>query len=158
MSSKLLPVGKNIFTKVDEEDFKILSLWKWRLTQKGYVGRCQNVRGLGRQWLSLANYLMSCPVGKIVDHINHDILDNRRENLRICYSKENSRNRKLNKNSSTGFKGVVFRKDLGVFRARVSINGKRVTLGHFNSAEEAAKAYDKAAIEIHGKFACLNFK
>jgi hypothetical protein len=89
-----------------------------------------------------------------LDHINGDSTDNRIVNLRECTHQQNHGNRKKQANLS-GFKGVS-KKD-NKWQARVCFNFKRHYLGLFNTAEEAAKAYDEKAKELHGEFARLNF-
>lgn len=101
---------------------------------------------------SLSRLLMS-PSGKdVVDHINGDRLDNRRANLRVCSQANNIRNRKLNKNSPTGFKGVTQMSPQS-WRARISAYGIRYALGTFASPRKAHKAYCRAAKILHGEFA-----
>lgn len=90
-----------------------------------------------------------------VDHINRDGLDNRRSNLRPASYSENAMNRDINIRNAVGYKGV--RKNKEKYEARLGLNGKRCSLGHFNSALEAAIAYDKAALNLHGEFAATNF-
>lgn len=91
----------------------------------------------------------------VVDHINGDPLDNRRGNLRICTVQQNNWNRKRRPNGSSSFKGVSAVG--GRFTAHIAPNGKMIYLGSFETEEEAARAYDKAAREHYGEFACLNF-
>lgn len=91
----------------------------------------------------------------VVDHINGDKLDNRRSNLRVCTKSENNRNRKLNKSSSVHYKGVYVNKNK--FMAYITFNYKMHYLGVFNTAKEAAKAYDREAVKLHGDYARLNF-
>ena len=96
---------------------------------------------------------------RMVDHINHDKLDNRKQNLRECTASENARNMKGTGNRSAGYKGV--HRKTGNRRkpweARITIRmGKTVSLGHYETIEEAARAYNEAAVEHFGEFACLN--
>ena len=87
-----------------------------------------------------------------IDHINGNGLDNRWKNLRPANHKENMRNRRKQKNNSTGFKGVHWNKAAKKYRAEISNNGKLVHLGLFLTAEEAAAAYEAKARELFGEF------
>jgi hypothetical protein len=89
-----------------------------------------------------------------VDHANCDRLDNRRRNLRLCDHRENNRNSRAK--SQLGLKGLT-RTKRGKWGARIRTDAGRLHLGTFNSPEEAAKAYDAAALKYHGRFARLNF-
>lgn len=89
-----------------------------------------------------------------VDHIDGDPLNNSKSNLRLCGQAQNSRNRPATAYSSTGYKGVF--KVRGRYRAIICKNYKNIHLGYFTSAEEAALAYNKAAVEHHGEFAWLS--
>jgi hypothetical protein len=91
--------------------------------------------------------------GEQVDHINHDGFDNRRSNLRLATGAQNQHNKRLQANSTSGYKGVNWHKGTKKWQARIGYNGKRVTLGYFNNPEDAHKAYCEAADELHGKFA-----
>ena len=101
-------------------------------------------------------FILNAPTEMQVDHINHDVFDNRRENLRICTSQQNAWNRKSKKNES-GYIGVSkYGKDR--YKARINDGQKQVYLGLFNDLISAAKAYDKKAKELRGDFAVLNFQ
>lgn len=105
----------------------------------------------------LHRLVMVAQAGQIVDHRNGDGLDNRRLNLRIASVRNNSRNQRPLSNARSNYKGVdrAGRK----WRARISLEGdkNRLFLGHFDTEEEAARAYDSAAKEHFGEFAYLNF-
>jgi len=97
--------------------------------------------------------------GKVVDHINHNGLDNRKVNLRPATIAQNGWNRKpKTKNCSSKYKGVWWDKQLKKYRAQIWFNGNRLHLGYFKNQIDAAKAYDKAAKKYHGQFASPNFK
>jgi len=88
----------------------------------------------------------------MIDHINNDPADNRFCNLREASRSENSRNRKLNTDSVSGFKGVRWRAARRRWEATIRVEGKLHRLGRFDTAEEAHEAYCKAARELHGEF------
>src|SRR5687768_17425464 len=92
--------------------------------------------------------------GPLVDHENHNGLDNRRENLRHATQQQNKRNQRIRKNTS-GFKGV--RWDKGKWQARIMIDGIQLNIGRYFEPLDAARAYDAAARQYHGEFASINF-
>ncbi|MGD0077591.1 MAG: HNH endonuclease [Sedimentisphaerales bacterium] len=98
------------------------------------------------------------PEGLLIDHRNHNGLDNRLTNLRPATPAQNIQNARKQKPKSTSkYKGVDFVKPTGKYRARIAVDGHRLFLGSFNSEIDAAKAYDLAAKQYFEGFACLNF-
>lgn len=93
-----------------------------------------------------------------VDHKNNDRLDNTRENLRLCTPQENCRNRPKYRGTSSKYKGVYRRAANGKYCAQISDGKRRINLGDFASEVEAARAYDAAAIRLHGEFARCNMQ
>ena len=91
-----------------------------------------------------------------VDHINHDGLDCRRENLRACTVSQNGMNRLINKRKTSLFKGVVWNKARKKWRSQIKKDGKLLHLGSFESEVSAAKAYNEGAKKIFGEFAFFN--
>ena len=105
--------------------------------------------------ISLHRFIMNCPPDMYVDHINCNTLDNRRSNLRICNRAENSKNRRKNKNSTSGYKGVFWDKNFLEWAAYICVNRKRIYLGRFNNPEKAYEAYVAASQKYHGEFGCI---
>lgn len=93
----------------------------------------------------------------VIDHIDRNKTNNHLNNLRRANKRINSINRGLQTNNKTGFRGVHFDKKSGKYRAKIKNNGKNKHIGVFDCPVEAAKAYDRAAKELHGEFASTNF-
>lgn len=91
----------------------------------------------------------------VVDHINRNPIDDRFVNLRVCEQGNNSKNRRLNSNNSSGFKGVSLSK-AGTWVAQIQVNNVPTVIGYYSSKEEAALAYDKCALFNFGEFASTN--
>ena len=141
---------------VDDEDYERLSQWRWRLGANGYVCRGERKSKDNYRTILLAREVLKAPPGKVVDHINHDILDNRRSNLRICTYIQNQGNKALSKIGSSCFKGVSYHKDSKKWRSYIFYSYKHYHLGLFSTEIEAAQAYNAAAKVIFGEFALLN--
>jgi len=110
----------------------------------------------GRQWRAhrLAWwYVHGVYPAALVDHKNNDPADNRIDNLRLATEAQNSRNTKLSKTNTSGYKGVYWCSYRNRWRAAITINSKPVQLGRFKTPEEAHAAYCAAAARLHGEFA-----
>ena len=90
---------------------------------------------------------------KQVDHKNMTRSDNRIDNLRAADNSCNGMNKRMQSNNTTGYKGVTFHKGTGRYHAKIQANGVRKSLGYYETAEQAHKAYMTAAGELHGQFA-----
>jgi hypothetical protein len=148
---KLIPLGDGVYTYVDAADYEWLSQWTWHL-QGGYAVRWEK-----RRMIFMHREIMPAPKGMIVDHKNRNKLDNTRVNLRACTASENARNRDKPRGMSSRFRGVSYRKDCGKWYARIRFEGRLIHLGSFSDEVEAARAYDRQAVELFGEFARLNF-
>lgn len=156
----------------DAEDEDKISKYKWGITKDynkfyvrtkvldpngGFYPRPDGRREKRRKSLKLHQLIMETPKGMHTDHINGNSLDNRKENLRICTASENGCNRGPTKNNTSGYKGI-FRYGCGKkWQASIKYLGKNIHIGCFKDKKEAARAYDKKAIELHGEFAYTNF-
>lgn len=150
----------------DAEDEELVETHTWHVVHKT-ASRDRFIyarTSIKQRQICLHHLIMNTPKGMHTDHINGNTLDNRRSNLRICTAQQNFQNRKLRSDSSTGFKGVSYQKKRkGMINAlskpwRAMIaSGGRKNIGYYATAEEAARAYDAKAKELHGKFAKLNF-
>lgn len=162
---KLIPLSNGLFTKVSNEDYETLNQKKWYIrTNDGYVCRNETIKGeiisnskyrKTRQKTILMHRIITgihnvdSPVRYVVDHINGDKLDNRRENLRVVTVAQNLWNiHHGSKRNRTGCRGVSKTK-IGKYKALITANGKRVYLGTFNTLEEADLAYKNAKETYH---------
>lgn len=89
-----------------------------------------------------------------VDHIDRNKLNNQRENLRFCTQQQNILNRGMQKNNTSGFRGVKMNRNFIV--AQIRVGGKTIHIGTFKTKKDAAIAYDKVAIQYHGEYAMTN--
>jgi len=172
----------NYTVLVDEEDWDKVKNYTWRLQYDTRYGRIGSVRtniireprerrnpkftsrrgwekaGFKEKQLKIHNVILDHDPNKsnlIVDHINGNVLDNRKCNLRLCTRAENARNVKKSKSNTSGYIGVS--KESTKWLACVTLDGKVYRAGRFEDKVEAARARDRKAIELHGEFARLNF-
>lgn len=146
-----IPLPGGIQALVDPEDYPTVAAYDWRVTRELYVRAT-----VGGQRVFLHRWLMGAKPGQVVDHRNHNPLDNRRLNLRVCTTAQNLANKKRPRTNTSGYKGVVWRPSRGKWEASIQPRGRARFLGRFDDPWEAAQAYNAAALEIYGDFAQLN--
>ena len=125
-----------------------------KVNNRGYVQ--VHYRGALRVAHRLAFAIMEGREPKVLDHINRDRSDNRWCNLREVTPSQNMWNRSRQSNNTSGYKGVYWHTKAKKYRAKIKKFSVVVWLGDYDTAEAAAAAYNKAALELHGEFACLN--
>jgi hypothetical protein len=140
---------------IDTEDLERVSQYKWSLSVlNGHKYAKRNWGPLSM----LHQYILHFKGDRFVqtDHKNRNGLDCRKSNLRIATRSQNVCNTGIRSDNLTGYRGVHFVKDRNYYRAVIQLNGSVFYLGSFQTAEEAALAYNKRAIDLHGEFASLN--
>ena len=153
-------LDEGLWTILDEKDYYRYAGFKWCIggdEGKFYAVRGQRIGPDDLKIVRLHRLIMDAPKGLLVDHENGDSLDNRRSNLRLATHSQNQCNRRKRKNTSSRFRGVYFRKENRKWAAFISVAGKKIFLGYFDSEIQAAKTYDEAAGKYRGEFARLNF-
>jgi hypothetical protein len=142
-------------------DHELVSQYKWCAgwTGRGYYAMSREIVNGKRKTVYMHRLIL--PDAEVVDHGNNNGLDNRRGNLRACTKAQNQWNAGKRGGKWSRYKGVfrLFRdgKFVGGWYAQIKANRKSYYLGSFTTEVKAAKAYDAAAIELHGEFAKLNF-
>lgn len=142
------------YALIDLEDYNRIKEYTWGLEKKGYV--LSSTKKVNGKQTYLHRYIMNCPEDKIVDHINHDPLDNRKQNLRVCTTKDNVRNQRKFKEGRTSIYKGVYLNSINRWQAQIKVRPKTIYLGLYEDEIEAAKAYNEAAVKYFGEFACLN--
>jgi len=151
--TKKITLTQGKFALVDDEDYEFINQFNWCF----YQGRALRAEYSGRHSRILMHRLINkTPDGMLTDHINMDQLDNRKENLRDATKSQNMMNRNAQSNNKSGYKGVHWNKTNKNWNAQIALNGKSKHLGVFQNKEDAALAYDHAAMIHHGKFSKLN--
>ena len=147
---------------VDPEDYERINKYKWN-AYRGYSSyyskrKIYNRKNGSERTVYMHRWIMNAPKGMVVDHINHNGLDNRKENLRFATNAENSRYARKTKNKfCSDYKGIHYIKKVKRWRARITFEGKTRYVGQYRDEISAAKAYDRAAKKYFGEFAYLNF-
>lgn len=159
-----IPLLGGYITVIDAVDAELIPGPKWKASPKQnqvYVYRIQkpyvNKRGTS---VYLHSAIMSRILGRPlvetekVDHIDRNALNNRRNNLRLATTQQNARNQSISASNKTGYKGVMIID--GWIKAKITVNYRTVDLGRFATIEDAAIAYNHAAVERFGEYANLN--
>jgi hypothetical protein len=156
---KLIRLTQGQFAQVDDADYDWLNQWKWRAkksTNTYYAVRTdysngKKTVGMGRVMLGLTDSEVDA------EHRDRNGLNNQRLNLRPATCQQNGIN-KSGYSKSSQYKGVYYNKERRMFSAQIKYNYKSRHIGHFKSEIDAARAYDRKALELFGEFAYLNFE
>ena len=149
---RIIPITKGKVVMVDDEDYDMLMQWHWCASGTGHKYAARKSK---HRVIYMHRLITNAPKGMVVDHIDHNTLNNTRANLRVCTSSQNNMHRKPMYGHD--LKGVYYLKHINKYEAKISKDGHNENLGYFATAETAAQAYDKRALELHGEFALLNY-
>jgi hypothetical protein len=148
----------NTFATVDDGDYERTNAHKWTAVKYPRSNTLYAVKGSRGNCERMHIFILKYQSGELVDHRDGDGLNNQRSNLRKCTHAQNMQNRIVRQsNNTSGFKGVTWDKGHNKWRSMINKDNKRSHLGYFTCLIKAAKAYDRAAKELHGEFARTNF-
>ena len=156
---KKIPLTQGKAALVDDADYEWLNQWKWCAVKMcHFYYAVRHAKQDNARVLYMHREIMSAPKGLDIDHIDHDGLNNQKINMRLCTRQQNCANkRKRDFTTSSKYKGVCYIRKNGLWLANISYNNKTMSLGHHAAEEDAARAYDKKAVELFGEFASTNF-
>jgi hypothetical protein len=154
-TTRLIPLTKGQFAIVDAADFESLSKWKWhawfnKTGNTWYARRSVFIGGKGV--VLMHRQIMNAEKGTLVDHRDHNGLNNSRSNLRKATRSQNMQNRGAQINNKSGYKGVSWDKKRSKWQAQIECARVKIHLGFFTDKKAAAKVYQEKAIELHGDF------
>jgi len=156
-----IPLTQGKVALVDAEDYEQLNKHKWhaQCNNNGnwYANRTVWTKDKSQITVRMHREILNVPKGMQVDHINHDGLDNCRQNLRLCTRSQNAANqRNYRKRKTSCFKGIYWSTKAKKWHVSICCQERRLYLGMYKNETNAALAYNKAATKLFGKFACLN--
>lgn len=156
---KTIPLTRGKIALVDDDLYGHLSRWKWCAVKQHrvwYAIRAITVAPRKRVFLGMHRIVMGASRSQRVDHRDGNGLNNQRENLRFADCSNNAANLRIIATNTSGFKGVSYSSANRKWEAQVKVHKRSVHLGRFEAIEDAARAYDLAAIEHFGEFALTN--
>jgi hypothetical protein len=163
METRIIPLSKGKHAIIDEEDFELISQYKWSATEPDHrrsIYARTNVKGVDGNYYTERMHRLLLGLqkgdGKIVDHVNGNGLDNRKTNLRVSSRSDNAANVAIHRGNKSGYKGVSFRKDRCLWRTEIRRHGLNVYKSYSKCVHLAGRKYNDNAVRIHGASVWLN--
>ena len=160
---KCISLTQNKFAVLDDDDYENALRFTWHYKPSLHTGYARTTGHLGyiggrriKCQMYLHRLIMRPPYGMQIDHINQNGLDCRRSNMRLSTKSQNQYNKRSH-NGFSQYKGVSWDKEAAKWRADINKNGKHHFIGRYSTETDAALAYDEAARNLAGEYACTNF-
>ena len=150
---------------IDDEDYSIVQQHKWYVDSAIKRGKvyffyndcyCKPDGQRSTHHMFLHRIIMHTPTGLVTDHIDGNTLNCQKSNMRICTQDENNKNIKMPKTNTSGYKGVSWHKGHKKWRADIHVKGHQISLGIYDSPEDAYKVYCEAKKKYHGPYGRIN--
>ena len=135
------------YFRIDKEDYRKVKNYCW-CSSHGYA--VAPIRGEKNKFARMHRIIMDCGENEddlVVDHINHDITDNRKRNLRIATNAQNNWN-SINSHNS----GIKYNSNKNTWKVSINYNLQNINLGEFNSYDKAQEIRNKAEQIFYGEF------
>ena len=145
--------------QIDEEDWDRIKDYHFRITPRSYVALRTIQKGNAkRREIPLHRFILGVEDNPeiMVDHIDRNPLNNRKNNLRICTASQNQMNRSRKCKKTSKYRGVSYDAPTKKWKVSIKLNRKSIHGGYFDSEDEAGMKYNELAIKYHGEFAVLN--
>lgn len=139
-----------LFALVDDDDYEWLNQWNWTAIRTERKSGGYAMRNEHGESIMMHRLIMDAPPDQRIDHRDGNGLNNQRDNLRFATPQQNIANKRVHKNNKSGYKGVHYNKQAHKWMMAFTVNT--------DTAEEAARLYDRIARFVHGEFAATNFE
>ena len=149
------PSKSSYLSFFDKEDYGLIKKYKWHLTYLNYSATYEKT-SLGKRHRRMHQILF--PKNKVTDHINRNVFDNRKSNLRSCTQCENLKNKNLRSDNKSGATGVTFHSQRAKWQVKIAVNEKWTHVGLFEKFEDAANSRLEAERKHYGQFAPQKYK
>jgi hypothetical protein len=147
-----IPLTKGHVAFIDKDDFDKVKDYAWWSDYDKVLDSFYAKGWIDGKNIRMHRLILNVPTNTIVDHKDHNTLNNKKNNLRLCTQSQNCQNKRMQSDNSTGYKGVYLEKKTNKYRSKIRINGKLKHLGYYSTAIEAYTAYKTVAEKIHGEF------
>lgn len=139
---------------IDIEDYDLVKNYQWHIenSRAGLQYGQANLKNDNPKGKTIRMHRLLIPNAEQIDHINHNGLDNRKANLRICNNRENNCNKHFQMNPKSGYTGIRYNEKVGSYYVRIMVQKKEISLGHYKTLEDALEARKQGEIKYFGNF------